>query len=891
MTDIEPPTRQFAAEPDSLRENDSIYRIIIDTAIVGIWETDAQGVTVFTNPMLAVMLGAEDGGMIGRPYWDFVFEEDLPRAHQIFSELIQGKLNKFEFRFKRADNEPLWAELSVTPLTSSGKIIGAFAIVSDISERRQLADNLRVSYKDMKSILDNVPSMIGYWDKDQRNRFGNYAYRRWFGVDPDKLPGVHVREVIGEESYRLNLPYILKALGGEPQTFERAFPSPDGDGVRFSLINYVPDISRGEVQGFYVLVSDITPVKQAEDALKQSEELNRKIIQATPDCIKILNEEEQVEFFSASGLKLLKLESDAGVIGKRYSEFWRGSDKKECMAALSAARRGEIGRFTGFCPDAEGCPMWWDVIISPLEVSDKPRFLVISRDITKRIQDEEELREAKKAADAANSSKSEFLARMSHEIRTPMNAIMGMTELSLHLSSDPLQSDYLQTAIASSRTLLAIINDVLDYSKIEAQRLVLNIADFDFHEFIDSLHKTFSILASQKQLYLRNRLAPDLPRYLRGDVNRLRQVLTNLLGNAIKFTQTGGVTVDVSWGQGGFGAQVRLRFIVADTGPGIMPEKLESIFDPFTQDASNLAMAEGTGLGLAISKRLVEMMEGALSVESVVGKGSAFAFDVSLLPGDVSGIKRENIPLYVNMPQKLRVLVVDDNAINLKVARALLTRIGHESHAAQSGEEAIRALSAESFDVVLLDLEMPGMDGMETTRRIRAGEAGQQAKHVKVIAVTAHALSGYRERCLEAGMDGFIPKPMGLGELMGGLACALEDASGGREARPVPARLAGRKAAIKRLGGDAVLHAELCQMFASSIPDRIAKIKSATKCGDLGALREMAHAIKGTAATIGDLHCSEQARALEMALQSGEMIGVPVLAEHLVNALENTDFE
>ncbi|WP_243360070.1 PAS domain-containing hybrid sensor histidine kinase/response regulator [Fundidesulfovibrio terrae] len=761
MRDSGKTREELIAELELLRQSELRYRTIVDTSIAGVWETDEKGVTVFNNPMMAVMFGAGNHGLAGRPYWDFVFEEDLPLAHQTFSELLRGQLDRFEFRFKRTDGQPIWTELSVTPLFNFGRISGIFAVVSDISAR-----------------------------------------------------------------------------------------------VR------------------------------TEQALSQSEELSRKIIQATPDCIKILDEHERIEYFSESGLQLLKLESLTGVLGRRYSEFWEGSDKQECAAALQAARRGETGRFTGYCPDAEGRPMWWDVIITPLDATSGLRFLVISRDITTRKLAEEELLQAKDQALAANRAKSEFLAKMSHEIRTPMNAILGMTELSLQLASNPLLLDYLHTARESSRTLLAIINDILDFSKIEELRLALSESDFDLHEFIDSLHKTFTVLAAPKGLFLRETLEPGLPRYLRGDVNRLRQILNNLLGNAVKFTQTGGVVLSVSMGRGHPGGQIRLRFAVTDTGPGIPPGKEEAIFEPFTQESSGHAPAEGTGLGLAISKRLVEMMEGDITVESILGKGSTFTFEVSLHPGDAAAYRRGRIAPYVCVVRKLRVLVVDDNAVNLKVAQALLARIGHESSAVQSGEEAIEILSANAFDTVLMDLEMAGMDGLETTRRIRKGEAGRAAKNVQIVAITAHALTGYRERCLEAGMNDFIPKPMGITDLTRVLGCVAGNAPGRSGARPRRSCPVGMEAAVKRLGGDERLFAELYEMFAASIPDRAESIRSALDSGDLRKLRGIAHAIKGVAVTLGEDGCADSAKALESAAGKGDAADAPALAERLLAQLD-----
>ncbi|MBF0514868.1 MAG: response regulator [Desulfovibrionaceae bacterium] len=475
----------------------------------------------------------------------------------------------------------------------------------------------------------------------------------------------------------------------------------------------------------------------------------------------------------------------------------------------------------------------------------------------------------------ANAAKSEFLAKMSHEIRTPMNAIMGMTELALQFAASPLQRDYLSTAMDSARNLLSIINDILDLSKIEARQLALTPVDFDLAELMDLLLKSFGVLSERKGLSLRYEAGPDLPRYLLGDAVRLRQVLTNLLGNAVKFTESGGVTVSVSRTKPPRPDLEGLRFVVADTGPGIRPDLTEMIFKPFAQGNLPAGRVEGTGLGLAIARSLVELMGGAIEVQSIPGNGSRFSFEVFLRQGDPAKIGPAVSEGFACVGMSFRVLVVDDNHVNLKVALALLRRLGHEPTAAHGGAQALSLLSSNEFDAVLMDLEMAGMDGLKATRRIRAGEAGEGAKNVTIMAMTAHALVGYRERCLEAGMNDFIAKPVSLADLIRVLGCAPEVPLA---AGPHRDAASGRAEALLRLGGDERLLDELHGDFVSSLPGRVSAMSDALNASDAPALRQLAHGLKGVAMAVGENAISALAGRLETAAENGSAPDEPARA-------------
>lgn len=479
----------------------------------------------------------------------------------------------------------------------------------------------------------------------------------------------------------------------------------------------------------------------------------------------------------------------------------------------------------------------------------------------------EQVEIARDKAEQANQAKSDFLAVVSHEIRTPMNGVLGMVQLLANTPLSDEQKDYLHTMECSGEGLLALLNDLLDLSKIEANHLTLEQVDFDLQQLVEGTLLMFSSLAQEKNIALRADLDPQLPKAFQGDPNRLRQVLFNLVSNAIKFTQHGFVAVQVRvLGEAEEGAS-QIELAVLDSGIGVDEKAKVRLFDPFVQADTSIARRfGGTGLGLSISQRLVNAMGGSLQVESELGQGSRFHFAIELQQGqlhaDVEALAEEPI-------EQLKVMVVDDDVVNRKVAVGLLVAEGHQVATVTSGQQAITLAAAERFDVILMDLRMPDMDGCEATRQLH--EDAVSSSVPPIVGVTAD-LSGAAQRlCLEAGMDAVIGKPLRKHELRTclrqyspGHPGAMNGSSVDGNQTPLVDEVAVDNL-IETLGAESF--AELVDLFRDSSLEVIDGLFEAYGHGDVATLTLLAHRLRGSARSLGLMRLSEQSAAMEDALE------------------------
>lgn len=520
------------------------------------------------------------------------------------------------------------------------------------------------------------------------------------------------------------------------------------------------------------------PVEQTPEELRQARAAFQTIVDSLPLCLLIKDSAGRRVFANKTYLELHDM-TLAEAIGKTdFDLFPEDLARKFCTDDAVILHNGKAMHDVEQHQLPSGQRRWIERTKSALRNADDQivGVQVLFWDVTDREVAQAEVLEARDAANAANRAKSDFLANMSHEIRTPMSGIIGMTDLVLDTELSSTQREYLEMSQESGETLLAIINDILDFSKIEAGHLELAPAPFDLRDSLGDSVRWLTLRAQSKGLKLAFSVASEVPQVLEGDQGRLRQVIVNLVGNAIKFTDRGEVQLNVSR-QLKSQATCSLLFSVRDTGIGIPADEQARIFEDFQQaDRSTTRNHGGTGLGLAISARLVELMGGRIEVDSAPKRGSTFHFTVDFpiiqSAEQAPGQDTESKTLHPDAPTRedaspletVRVLLAEDNKVNQTLAMKLLEKLGCQVTVVENGAQAVATLTDNEFDIIFMDVEMPEMDGISATKEIRRREQDSK-QHIPIVAVTAHAVLGDRERCLASGMDDYLSKPVRINEI------------------------------------------------------------------------------------------------------------------------------
>jgi two-component system sensor histidine kinase/response regulator len=930
---------------------------------------------------------------------------------------------------------------------------------TEITERKRAEEILRQSENKYRELIENLPQKIFLKDKNSIYVSCNENYARDLKIKPDEIPGktdydFYPRELA--EKYCADDQRIMKL--GNTEDIEERYIQNEREFWVHTVKTPIKD-EKGNCIGLLGIFWDITERKKAEEKLRESEERYRDLFDNASDLIQSADEIGKFVYVNKKWKEVLGY-SDEEIKKLNLTDILRKDQVPHCMGLFKKVVSGEtLDNVEVVFVTKGGREIFASGFVSPWMKDGKfVATRAIFRDVTEHKRAEENLKKAKEEAEEANRLKSEFLANMSHEIRTPMNAIIGMTGITLDTPLTDEQREYLNIVKESSYSLLGLLDDILDLSKIDAGRVELETIDFDLRATVESVTDTLTSRASDKGIELACLIHHTVPPFLQGDPVRLRQILMNLGGNAVKFTEKGEVVIQVEL-QEETQDRATLLFSVTDTGISIPQDKQGKIFDSFTQaDGSTTRKYGGTGLGLSICRRLVELMGGQIGVESKPGKGSRFWFSVTLQKqkesketfpiafSDIQGcrilvvddnqtnrtilikmlesfgcsieavgsgaeaiqvlkriVQQENffdlVLLDMHMPemdgeetlrvikdnpeirdvpvviltsigergdvarlealgcagymtkpikqsqlfdtivtvlsqkkadtkekpmpivtryiiteqkyQGVRILVAEDNPMNLKLAVTLLKKAGYSVDAVENGRLAVKALKQASYDLIFMDVQMPEMDGFEATKVIREIEG--ESKHTPIIAMTAHAMKGDRERCLQAGMDDYISKPIEPKEMFnavekwtkysdGHKVTSLDNKSKSRNLRKFPVTSAANsatrlnsvrtddnlkevpldiKAALLRFDNDKEFFKEMLQEFLDYVPKLLQTIEEAVKRRDAKLVEREAHSLKGAAGNLNAKQIVELALKLELLGRTGDLTGAEEMIENL----------
>ena len=700
---------------------------------------------------------------------------------------------------------------------------------------------------------------------------------------------------------------------GAVRGFEYRARRSDGAIIWLSDSATVVRDERGNVIRYEGMLRDITDQKVAEAALAESQRRLREVIDTVPASINVKDRNLRFSIMNRYMATLLGIEPE-DAIGRTTGELMaRYNQAKSAEFDAEVLRtRKPLGYYEDEYADASGTLRHWLTTKIPIldENGEVDSIVTCALDIGERKRGEAALKAAKETAEAATEAKSQFLAHMSHEIRTPMNGVLGMIEILEHTDLDDAQRRLVGTVRSSATALLRIINDILDLSKLEADKLEIEDVPISLAQIISGVEDTLAAEARAKGLSWTVTVDPMIPPWLRGDPVRLRQVLLNLASNAVKFTERGGVHIiaerDDARQADGPGGRIGVRLIVQDTGIGMTDEAASRLFRPFEQtDASITRRFGGTGLGLSICRRIMTLMDGAITVESKPGQGSAFIVAVSLAidddtdqaaatkasapaPDDVAWTR----PKDGAWTQTGLILVADDHPVNRDVMLKQLEILGYAADAVRDGQEALEALSRTDYGLLLSDCHMPVLDGFELTARIRAEEA-TTGRHLPIVAITANALAGEAERCVAAGMDGYLSKPVQMADLRAVLARFLS-----REAETteeVANRARDETAVLDLKAMRALFDDDIDAMrrtllkFVDFAAGSLATLQESAKARDLGTLGKEAGKLSSAAERIGALALAEVSRALHAAAGQRDVLSIAGLMADVENAASRLD--
>ncbi|HTJ11508.1 MAG TPA: response regulator [Dinghuibacter sp.] len=668
--------------------------------------------------------------------------EDVDPLRELYEQVLAGVTVQRILELGHPKTGRFPVELRCMPLLDgAGNVIGLAAATRNISERMRFFREMEEKTQLLNTLLANLPVVVYRVAGDGIVRMSVGAGLQALGLSDNQVAGQSAFDIMPEVRE-----HFQQARDGRVVRFINKSVGPDGQELYYQQILF----SDESADGIVGLALDVTQNQLAEQENREKTRLLNTLLENLPIIVYRLDATGICTLSVGAGLKGLGLK-DGQVVGQNMFDLYKDSDN---VHLLRLAMRGELARYVATMPSAEGGTLYLQNTFFP-DPENQGGVMGLALDVT--------------AVEEAARAKQQFLSNMSHEIRTPLNAIIGMTHLLLQEDHTSEQFENLRIIKFSGENLLALVNDILDYSKIVTGKITFESISFNLKDFIRSIRESHNFKASERGIVLRFRMDPDIPSIVVGDPIRLAQILNNLISNAIKFTLEGSVTVDLSLDKVKENDLV-IGFSIQDTGIGIAPELKDMIFESFTQaSADTTRRFGGTGLGLAITKRLLQMQDTDIRLDSEVGKGSTFSFQLKLQksadePQQVMGSLS---PGGVRDPGRLTgytVLLVEDNEMNLVLATKFMTGWGLEVKCATNGEEAVERMRGERPDLVLMDLQMPRIDGYEASRRIRSMD-GDYYKRLPIVALTASVEPEIVDRIRRAGMNDCISKPFNPNEL------------------------------------------------------------------------------------------------------------------------------
>ncbi len=712
------------------------------------------------------------------------------------------------------------------------------------------------------AVIDAALDCIIMMDQSGQIVEFNPAAERVFGYSRDEAVGAALADLIIPENLRdahhNGLSHYLKT--GEHAVLNKRIevPATNKTGNELLVELAISPVEFGGTKFFSAYLRDITEAKAAQERVRASEERFQSLFELSPDAIVVIDGDGKLQDVNSQACELAGLSKEE-MLKVPAIEFVAPDSLSKALAGMSTAGNGETVRIQIDFLNAGKNRVPAEVLGRRIENENGALYYGVIRDISNRLAKEQQLRDSKEAAEQANVAKSDFLANMSHEMRTPLNGVIGSLSLIERDHVSEQSASLITAAERSAETLLTLIDDLLDLSRIEAGEVEVEQSAFDPNEFSTLVSEVFYPLAEQKKLKLTTKVDFD-GKMIRSDVGKIRQVLINLVGNAIKFTQRG--SVDVSIAVQKADGHETLTLQVTDTGIGISKRDQAVLFERFKQaDSSRSKSHGGTGLGLAICRQLADIMDGTISISSAPGVGSTFTFTIpveraSAATGSVVQVVPDDTKLHG------RVLIAEDSETNAMVAKKMLDRIGLEFEHVTDGAAAVDAALSGKFDVVLMDVSMPNLDGLEATRILR-----QRGYTVPIIAMTAHALKGDRDRAFEVGMSGYVTKPVRPNALRDALSKWLSGTPDNMEAESKESIVAALDTdAIQEVwNGDLETFSEIGRIFLDELSWRIPGLHDA----NADELEHHAHSLKGAASNIGATELSRLAAELERLAKSG----------------------